>query len=420
MKSSRVLAAHVALPGLAVAAALVVLLAFTGAAAARGAPRFHRGHLPAIGEIRLVKEKGGLAEIAVPVHYTRALSGGPAGLETAEVTLRIAGKVKARRAVGATLTRTHRHTIVGTGVVVDKFRLGRKTSHWLLGRPRKERGRLVRVDVRHRIKTARGTRPLHEKDASLTMAASHRARPQGEEIMLTLSNETGAPIKTAAEPDLCMYDTGEEGSNLDAFTSGEEPLRPGGTIEAMIQGSANVFDEAKYEAGSGKGADEWFDWPGFVIGAIAEAAEFPLAPLIDAVDLADHCESQASTFQIVASTLSGEAGTLGAWVVTDETCSRGCVQSNMPNAFEALAVQNYEGGGYGPGEWAENSSDVLRALVGGWASPPAGGKIVQDQGLHWDRQELPEYEEEGFFWNPTFKAFELSVHEGSSPAGFSG
>jgi hypothetical protein len=76
------------------------------AASAKGSPHFRRGHLPAIGEIKLVKEKGGLAEITVPVHYTQALSGNPTGLETAEVSLHIARKVKARRAVGATLTRT--------------------------------------------------------------------------------------------------------------------------------------------------------------------------------------------------------------------------------------------------------------------------------------------------------------------------
>jgi hypothetical protein len=140
------------------------------------------------------------------------------------------------------------------------------------------------------------------------------------------------------------------------------------------------------------------------------------------MDLAAHCESQASTFQILAANESGEASSLQSWVVTGETCSRGCVQTNLPTAFEALGVQNYGGGGYGPGEWAENSTDVLEALAGGWRGTPNGGKVVQDQGLHWSRQELPEVEEEhlwGLYTTDT-KAFEVSIHEGSSAAGFSG
>jgi hypothetical protein len=143
-------------------------------------------------------------------------------------------------------------------------------------------------------------------------------------------------------------------------------------------------------------------------------------PFIDAIELSDHCESQASTFQIVAANESGEASSLESWVVAGETCSRGCVHTNLPTAYEALGVQNYGGGGYGPGEWAENSTDVLEALAGGWRG--VGAKVVQDRGLHWSRQELPEVEEEHFWglYSTSTKAFEVAVHEGSSPAGFSG
>jgi hypothetical protein len=402
---------------------LLAMLAIASAAAAKGAPRFHRGHLPAIGEIKLTTTKHGLAEITVPVHYTQALAGRATGLETAEVTLHLAGKLKSGRAIGETFTRTHHHTLVGTGLVVDDFRLDRRLSHWLLSRPHEEQGRLVRVDVRHRIKTRPGTKPLYEKVASLNMATSHRARPQGEDVELTMTNDTDEPIKTAAEPDLCMYTRGEEGSELNAFTTlPNNPLPPGGTIEARIEGSGNVFDRAVYEAGSDKGAGEWFDWVGFKVGIILESAEAELGPLIDAMDLAENCESQASTFQIVAANESGEASSLGAWVVTGETCRTGCVQTNLPTAYEALGVQNYGGGGYGPGEWAEDTTDFLTALVGGWHGIANGGKVVQDQGLHWNRQELPEVEEGhvwGLFTTDT-KAFELSIHEGSSPSGFSG
>ncbi len=419
-------------PVLLGAAALLTLLALltaTGAASAKGSPQFRRGHLPAIGEIKLAEPKGGRAEVSVPVTYTRALSGHAAGLETSEVALYVAAGLKDGRAVGGRFTRVHRHTILGSGTVVARFRLGRKVSRWLLARPQKERGRLVRVDVRHRIKPHRGARPLHEKDASLTMASSHQARPQGETEFLVMKNATGMPIKTASEPDLCMYTNGEFGSNLQAFTTAPgRPLPPGGTVEALVQGSANLLDSAKYEAGAGKGAGEWLDWEGVAADLILDAFEIEASPIFAAIDFAEHCTTNASIFQILAASESGEAASLESWLVTSETCRRGCVSLNLPSAFEALGVQNWNGGGEGPGEWAENSTAVLEGLAGGWAGTPHGGKIVQDQGLHWERRQLPEQTEEVTVFDGeayeaeevSHLAWELSIHEGSSAAGFSG
>jgi len=419
-------------PALVCAAAVTVLLAslaVAGAASAKGSPDFRRGHLPSIGEIKLAKVKGGRAEVSVPVTYTQALSGHPKGLESSEVTLFVAAGLKDGRAAGGKFRRIHRHTILGSGTILDRFRLDPQVSRWLLGRSKKERGRLVRVDVRHRVRPDRGSRPLHEKDASLTMASSHQAHPQGETEFLVMKNDTGMPIKTASEPDLCMYTNGEFGSNLQAFTTAPgAPLPPGGTVEALVQGSANLLDSAKYEAGSGKGAGEWFDWEGVAAELILDAAEIEATPIFAAIDLAEHCTTNASIFQILAASESGEAASMQSWLVTSETCRRGCVSVNLPTAFEALGVQNWNGGGEGPGEWAENSTDVLEGLVGGWAGTPNGGKIVQDQGLHWQRRQLPEQTEEvTVFDGEAFEAeeashlaWELSIHEGSSSAGFSG
>jgi hypothetical protein len=420
---------HIRAPRAALLAAALALLALAGAASAKASPQFRRGHLPAIGEIGLVKAKGGRAEVTVPVTYTQALAGGPAGLESSEVALYVAAGMKGGRAAGTRFISVHRHTILGSGTVIDRFRLRRKASRWLLARPRKERGRLVRVDVRHRIKPHHGARPLHEKDASLTMASSHQARPEGETEFLVLKNDTGAPIKTASEPDLCMYTNGEFGSNLQAFTTVPgRPLPPGGTVEALVQGSDNILDSAKYEAGSGRGAGEWLDWEGVGADLILDAFEIEAGPIFAAIDFVEHCTTNASIFQILAASESGEAASLQSWLVTSETCSRECVRVNLPTAAEALGVQHWNGEGIGPGEWAENSTDVLKGMVGGWFGTPSGGKIVQDQGLHWERRPLPEQTEEiTVFDGEAFEAeevshlaWELSVHEGSSPAGFSG
>jgi hypothetical protein len=411
------------------AVALLVCLTIVSAASAQGSSHFRRGHLPAIGEIKLAKQKGDRVEIVAPVTYTQALSGHPTGLESAEVTLHIARQVKHRRAVGITLTRTHHHLLLGTGTVIDHFRLDRRASRWLLSRGRKERGRLVRVDVRHRIKQRRGARPLHEKDASLTMASSHRARAQGEDAFLTVRNDTAEPVETVSEPILCMYTNGEGGSNLQAFTTPESaPLQPGGTIEAAVEGSASLLDEAEYQGGTGEGAGHWFDWTGVGADLIANAFDYELTPLFLGWDLARHCDAQASTFMLVAGNQTGEAASSEVWVLTSETCRHGCVDTHLPTAAEALNVQGVGEEGINPGVWAEESTQILKALVGGWREPPAGGKVVQDQGLHWSRQELPEAEEEVEYWTYegygtetiSRRAWDLSIHPGSSPAGYSG
>ncbi|MBS1842829.1 MAG: hypothetical protein JST53_00285 [Actinobacteria bacterium] len=401
---------------------LLVALAAAGPAAARETHRFHRGHLPSIGQIKLVK-KHGRAVITVPVAYTQALSGKSSGLESAEVTLHIASRIKHRRAFGVTATRVHEHHLAGSGVLVDRFRLDPKTSKWLFARGAKERGKLVRVDVRHRIKLRRGEPPLHEKDASLTMASSHRARPQGENVIVVMHNATQIPLKTASEPILCMYTNGEEGSNLQWFTSPPGAvLGPEGTIEAEIEADGSIFDSAEYLGGTDESAGRYFDWTGLGLDAITTALDVELTPVFLAIDVAEHCDAQASTFMMIAAAEEGQMASSEAYVLTSETCRHGCVHTNLPTAAEALDVQGVGEEEVNPGEWAHDSTEVLKGLVGGWRSPPVGGKVVQDQGLHWDRQELPEVEEE-YLWGAittSTKVFELSIHEGSSPAGYSG
>jgi hypothetical protein len=417
------------LPALVAVAALAALLVAATGASAKGSPQFRRGHLPAIGEIKLAKQKGGRAEIVVPVTYTRALSGHPSGLESSEVTLHIARKVEGRSAVGVTLTRTHHHTILGTGTVIDRFRLDRRTSDWLLNRPRKERGRLVRIDVRHQIKQRRGGRPLHEKDASLTMASSHQARPAGESGLLTLRNDTAAPIHTVSTPILCMYTEGEHGSNLQAFTTSEgAAVPPGGTIEANVEADGNLFDSAEYQGPSGESAGRYFDREGIELEVIAAAFDVELTPFSLLIAITSNCTAQASTFQLAAASSQGEAVSSEAWVLTGENCSRGCPSQHLVSAYGALQFQNTGGEGTGPGVWAHESTSILEALAGGWREPPIGGKIVQDDGLHWRWQELPEIEESMTVYDfeqyeeivTSTKSWEVSVHEGSSPVGFSG
>ncbi len=420
------------------AIAVLSLLVCAAAAPAQGPPRFHRGHLPAIGQIELAKTARGRVAVSVPVTYTKAISGRAAGLETAEVTLHVARSLVGRSPVGVAVQRTHRHRLAGSGTVVDRFVLGRKASRWLLGKSRRQRGRLVRVDVRHRIREHRGGRALHEKDASSTMVSSHRVRAAGEEGQLTLRNDTAVPLNTVSTPILCMYTDGEEGSNLQAFTTDRgEPVWPGGTIEARVEADGSIFDTAHYQGPRGESAGAYIDWIGIGVEFLANEFDIELTPFSLLVDMTTNCFGSASTFQMVAAEAvnpereaEAEApiepqATSEAWVLTSQDCSHGCPQSSIISAFHALEYQGIGEEQVNPGIWARESTPILEALAGGWRQPPVGGKIVKDEGLHWAWQELPEREEEietfdGEEFTITEKVWEVSVHEGSSSAGFSG
>jgi hypothetical protein len=419
------------------AAALVLLLLGATAAAAKGSARFHRGHLPAIGEIALAKTQRGLVAISVPVTYTKAVAGRDRGLETSEVTLHVARKLTPAGTSGLVAERTHRHRIDGNGTVRDRFVLGAKASRELLGIGRKLRGRLVRVDVRHRIRERPGGKPMHVKAASSTMVSSHRAHPQGIAGFMTVRNDTGAPVNTASTPILCMYTNGEEGSNLQLLsTSPGHPLYPGGTIEAEIEADGSILDTAHYQGPNGQSAGAYFDWLGVGAEWLANEFDVEATPFSLLIDMTTNCFAQASTFQIFAEEVpnwheqGGEApptqsSSSEAWVITSQTGCKFCPTSNFITAYNALQYQGVGEEQVNPGIWGRESTKIIEGLVGGWRTPPAGGKIVADQGLHWQWRELAERVEEIEEFNGEeielhWKQWEVSIHEGSSPAGFSG
>jgi hypothetical protein len=416
MTRPRLVHSRPALLGAVVIAAVLALPAIASAATAKRAPQFRRGHLPAIGEIKLLPKPHGGAVVTVPVTYTKATSPDTPGLEFSEATLTVAGRLRHGRAVGTELRRTRRHPVRGTSTVVEHFRIPPRVAHRLSALPRSLRGRLVRIDVRHRIRDAAGAEPMHEKDSSLTMASSHQAKPQGEAAAITVRNDTAVPLQLSSEPILCMYTDGEGGSNLQAFTTPEgEPLPPGATIEAKVEGSANALESAEYQGGTHEGAGRWFDWEGLVVDAVANAFEVEITPILLAWDFVEHCDAQASTFLLVAGKESGEALSTQSWVVTSATCRIGCVHTNLPTAGEALGVQGVGEEEINPGVWAHDSTEVLKGLV--------DGNLLQNRGLEWSRAELPEAEEEEWWYFPgeygeeadlvpvMRKAFELSVHE---------
>ncbi|HVT00540.1 MAG TPA: hypothetical protein VHE08_08500 [Solirubrobacterales bacterium] len=388
---------------LALTLALPVVGLVAAPASAKVTPKFHRGGLPSIGEITLRKMARGKAQVTVPVTYTKALSGPPSGLESSVVTLHLAARTKRGRPVGTEFERKHQHRLDGSGTIVDRFVLDRATSGWLFARSAKLRGRLIRVDVSHLVKSRRGTPPLYEKDASQTMASSHRAHPQGASGILTLSNQTSEPINTVATPIVCMYTDGEEGSNLEWFT--QEGLAPGGSIEAEIEADGSIFDEAEYQGPTGPSAGAYFSTIGFEIDAIATEFDVELTPFVALVELGTHCDATASIFSLVVGSTGRQASSSEAFVPTNETCRIGCPDHHFISAFEALGYQSpYEDGTV---IWNSRSTELLESFAGAWAGR-GDGRIVQDDGLHFTYGEAGDEE-----WNAT-------VGAGSSSAGFSG
>ncbi len=323
------------------------------------------------------------------------------------MTLDVFPRLQRGRPDGHPFDRTHDHFIKGDETIVDHFRLGREKSRWLLGKSPKVRGKLVRVDVQHLIRDRPGQPPLHEKDASLTLASSHRAKAQGESGTLMLRNDTESAINNIATPIMCMYTEGEEGSNLEWFSTEGDALAPGGTIEAFVEADGNIFDEAEYQGPTGASAGHYFDWLGIEVDVIATAFDVEITPFMLALDLVSHCDAMASTFTFVTANAEGAGASSEAWVLTGENCRIECPRESLISDYYALSFQGI-GEETNPGIWAHKSTEVMEALAGGWYGIPGGGKVVQDNGLHFEWRE------------PAEEEWEVSVHEGSKPAGFSG
>jgi len=390
----------------------LALLALAGPAGAKTS-KFQRGGLPSIGQITLKERDNGSTVVRVPVTYTKALPRGPAGLEMAAVTLVVYPRMKHGRSDGHPFAKyTREHFVKGDETFVDRFRLNRREAKRFFGLGRKARGKLLRVDVQHRIKDRPGEPALHEKDASMTLASSHRARPQGESGVLMLRNDTKTSLNTVSTPIMCMYTEGEEGSNLQWFTA--EDLAPGATVESFIEADGSIFDSSEYQGPTGASAGQYFDWLGIEIDLIAYAFDVELTPFMLALDLVTHCDAMASTFSFVAANAEGAGASSEAWVLTGETCRIDCPREHLISADYALDFQGL-GEETNPGLWAHKSTEVLSALAGHWQGlpEPEGGKVVQDNGLHFDWREWENEEEDEPEW-------EVSVGEGSKPAGFSG
>jgi hypothetical protein len=391
--------------------AVLALCAFGGSASAKSL-KFHRGGLPSIGQISVKQRDNSSAVVAVPVTFTKAIRG-PIGLERAEVTLLVYPRLKRDRADGHPFVKqTRDHMVRGDGTRVEHFRLNRREAKRFFALGKRARGKLLRIDVQHLIRNGKGEPMIHEKDASMTLASSHRARPQGQSGTMILANRTNTSLNTTSTPIMCMYTEGEEGSNLQWFTA--EGLAPGGTIEAFVEADGSIFDSSEYQGPTGASAGQYFDWMGIAIDAIAYSFDVELTPFMLAIDLATHCDSMASTFSLVAANAEGAGASSEAFVLTAENCRIECPHEHLISANYALDFQGL-GEETNPGIWASKSTEVLLALAGYWHGipEPEGGKVVQDDGLHFDWREWENEEEDEPEW-------EVSVGEGSKPAGFSG
>lgn len=396
---------------LAVALGGTLLLGSPVAAGAASTVRVDRGGLPAIGAISLARAAGGRAVVSVPVTYRRATRAG-AGGERARVTVELwRGVARNGRPQGAVRRFAKVRTLSRFGRVVERFTLPRTLSQRLLQAAPARRGELLRVRVSHEI-GGRAGRPLHRKNAAATLASSRRAAPQGQQATLTLVNGTSRPLNNVALPVMCMYDYGQEGSDVSGFNAQQSAIiPPGGTIEQGLQANGNAFSEAEY---IGPDADSVTnDVKDLMIAAEVIAAAFgEELPILAEVggELLEDCDTTASIFSFTAADDRGN-GTSGAWVLTSEFGGTMPYKPRLPllSVFNAFKFQG-DGGNPGPQSmlWPDDpTTDAFQPLAGGWW-PIGGGRMVQDAGLQWQ------------LTNSSQTDYALTVVPGSNPAGHSG
>lgn len=196
-----------------------------------------------------------------------------------------------------------------------RFDLGERASRYLV-----RRGifaaRHTRAD-RHRKQTARELVTVHVKalrdrdrdDAAerLEVAGAdgwHRgggATTSGTGAVLTIRNGTGEPVALSTTPINCMYDRGEEGSNLYTFNG---TMAAGGTASAYVEGNASLFSVGVAPIAAQAAMNTWLKQYGAklgVTGLIGSLASEAISDALTPVTFWQRsCAFSPSLFGVVA------------------------------------------------------------------------------------------------------------------------
>lgn len=323
----------------------------------------HNAKRPAIGPIELTRGEAGRLVARFSVRYPDIVKPRVEARTRGTVRLVVSRKLAPSGIAEGTLQETERSRRLGLRARTARYRveLSPKAQASLLKKKRSERGRLVRVEAELLVDVNRDGVTDHNRSAAATVRFSHagaaaRASSASNSIFLTLVNATGGPIYNVSMPVMCMYDGGEEGSNLRGFNY--EPfgnLGPGASHSALVAANSSVFDSPDFQSDP-EGTRELFE--DLRVGSdVVQAAteDIPLlGTLEDIVGLADGCDNNASFFMFTAAEANRSgpnASTTGGWVMS--------LDGNYSNFIEpidsAVAAANQQTGELGisgePPKW---------------------------------------------------------------------
>jgi hypothetical protein len=404
--------------------------------------------LPTIGPITLSRSGGGLAvDFAVdyPSHVARHGVARVRGV----VHLQVARRSVNGRSLGTVQRAAEVTKLTTAGRRVHySFPLSQAAAKWLRGHW-SQRGNLVSVRAELGVDVNGDGNDDHLRGAAATMSYSHRPQAASASsddaentITLELLNGTKGPIHNISMPVTCMYQDGNEGSDLQLFNvvQGAE-LSPGGTITEQVAADGDFFSSPEFMS-NGEGVDTEVQ---ALHVAEAVAGEFlhnvPLLEAIDEMDdLANDCENNASVFSFTAAEAKActngsgcNASTTGGWVMSLMK-NTGYIAPPIDSAVAASLYQwNGDADGFDP--WGSNwpcpvcngvienpSSGALYPLGLSWLSymkktpssptcaeiAKAGEGLIGDHGLSWR------------VWNETGNTYVFEVRETGEEDGWSG
>jgi len=287
---------------------------------------------PAIGPIGLVRGDSGRLEARFSVRYPDIVKPGVEARVRGVARLVVSRRLESTGVVVGTVQKTQQGRRLGlkSDKVDYRIVLSRKAQASLRKRKKSDRGRLVSVEAELLVDVNRDGITDHNRAAASTVRYSHsrkkgaRASSADNSIFLILVNATGGPIYNVSMPVMCMYDGGEEGSNLAGFNY--EPfgyLPRGASHGALVAADSSVFDSPDFQSDP-QGMKELVE--GLRIGAdVAQemTEDIPLLGLIeDVFGIVDGCDNNASMFMFTAAEAndcpSCNASTTGGWVMSED------------------------------------------------------------------------------------------------------
>ncbi|MGD9737385.1 MAG: hypothetical protein AB7V58_17510 [Solirubrobacterales bacterium] len=286
---------------------------------------------PTIGPINLVRGESGRLEARFSVRYPDIVKPRLRPRVRGVARLVVSRRLEPSGLVTGTLQEAERSRRLGAAGQTVRYRiaLSPRAQSSLLKKKRSERARLVSVEADLLVDVDRDGVTDHDRGAAATVRFSHasqqaRASAASNSIFLLLVNATGGPIHNISMPVTCMYEGGEEGSNLRGFNYEPNGVLPSGaTHGALVAADSSVFDSPDFQSDP-QGIKELIQ--GLQVGDDVVSVVLQDVPLLatieDVLGVFDGCDNNASFFMFTAAEANEgpgpNASTTGGWVMSED------------------------------------------------------------------------------------------------------